>query len=159
MKEENVLDVLLYLFENFFYDDPEATRNRDLLQSTLIDAGFNGAEIRKAFDWLDSLSRLRPDTSLAHSQRGPLRVYATDELVRLDAQCRGFLMFLEANGILDAAQRELVLERVLALELADVDLEELKWVVLMVLFNQPGQEAACAWMENHLFEFSGETVH
>jgi Smg protein len=157
--KENVLDVLLYLFENFFYDDPEATRDRDTLQSTLIDAGFHGGEIHKAFAWMDSLSRLRPDSSLSHSPRGPLRVYASDELTRLDAECRGFLMFLEATGILDAAQRELVLERVLALELADVDLEELKWVVLMVLFNQPGQEAACAWMENHLFELSGETVH
>jgi Smg protein len=36
----------------------------------------------------------------------------------------------------------------MALESDEVELEQLKWVVLMVLFNQPGQEAAVAWMED-----------
>ena len=34
----------------------------------------------------------------------------------------------------------------------DFDSEDLKWVVLMVLFNQPGQEDAYVWMENLVFE-------
>jgi Smg protein len=47
----------------------------------------------------------------------------------------------------------------MALELEEVDLTDLKWVVLMVLFNQPGQEAAFAWIESELLEDGGETPH
>ena len=68
-------------------------------------------------------------------------------------------MFLEHNGILDGVQRELVVDRVMALDQEEIDLDDLKWVVLMVLFNQPGQEAAFAWMESHMFEGEGEPLH
>jgi Smg protein len=68
-------------------------------------------------------------------------------------------MFLEQSGVLNAEQRELVIDRVMALELEEVDLTDLKWVVLMVLFNQPGQEAAFAWIESELLEDGGETPH
>ena len=81
------------------------------------------------------------------------------ELDRLDVECRGFLMFLEQHRVLDAGQRELVLDRAMALDQEELDLDDLKWVVLMVLFNQPGSEAAYAWMETQMFEDEPEPVH
>ncbi len=158
--KETILDVLLYLFENYFYDDPDAVRDRDSLQAGLIQAGFAPSEINRAFDWLDELSESRP-TMAARSGEvpGPVRMYGDVEEARLDTDCRGFLMFLEQSGVLDAQQRELVLDRAMALDQDEVDLEDLKWVVLMVLFNQPGSEAAYAWMENLIFEDEGELVH
>jgi Smg protein len=48
--------------------------------------------------------------------------------------------------------REIVIERIMALEEDDIDLEQVKWVVLMVLFNMPGQEGPYAWMEDYMFE-------
>ena len=68
-------------------------------------------------------------------------------------------MFLEQHGVLDANQRELVLDRVMALDQEEVDLDDLKWVVLMVLFNQPGSEAAFAWMESQMFGDESEAIH
>ena len=41
----------------------------------------------------------------------------------------------------------------------EIDLEQLKWVVLMVLFNQPGREAAFAWMEDLVFEETTGMLH
>jgi Smg protein len=156
--KETILDVLLYLFEHYFYDDPDAVRDRDSLQNGLIQAGFSPAEINKAFDWLDELARQRPASSVARLDT-PVRVYAEPELDRLDLECRGFLMFLEQSGVIDADQRELVLDRVMALDQDEVDVDDLKWVVLMVLFNQPGSEAAYAWMESQMFEDEPEPVH
>ncbi len=156
--KETILDVLLYLFEHYFYDDPDAVRDRDSLQNSLIQAGFSPAEIHKAFDWLDELASRRPAVASPQSQ-GPVRVYSEPELDRLDTDCRGFLMFLEHSGVLDAEQRELVLDRAMALDQDEVDLDDLKWVVLMVLFNQPGSEAAYAWMESQMFEDEPEPVH
>ena len=45
-------------------------------------------------------------------------------------------MFLETAGVINALQRELVIERVLALDEPAVDLEQVKLIVLMVLWNQ-----------------------
>jgi Smg protein len=151
--KESILDVLLYLFEHYFTEDADPVRDRDSLQNGLIQAGFSPTEISKAFDWLDALAEQRP---VAAEPRvgGPTRVYAGPELEKLDVECRGFLLFLEQHGILDADQRELVLDRAMAL-----DQDDLKWVVLMVLFNQPGAEAAYAWMETQMFTDEPEPVH
>ena len=81
------------------------------------------------------------------------------ELDRLDTECRDFLMYLENIGILDAQRRELVVDRLLALDSDEINLDDLKWVVLMVLFNQPGQEANYAWMEDFLFDSEQEYRH
>ena len=156
--KETILDVLLFLFENYFYDDPDAVRDRDSLQRGLIQAGFSPTEISKAFDWLEELANQRPAVADARAN-GPVRVFVEAEIDRLDRECLGFLMFLEQHGVLDADQRELVLDRAMALDQEEVDLDDLKWVVLMVLFNQPGAEAAFAWMENQIFGDDPEPIH
>jgi Smg protein len=61
--------------------------------------------------------------------------------------------------VLDAERRELVIDRLMALELSGIALDDLKWVVLMVLYRQPGHEAASAWIENHLLQDEAERVH
>jgi Smg protein len=161
--KESILDVLLYLFEHVLDADAGAldgaeSRHSSTLLAELADAGFSTAEIQKAFDWLDALAQARP---VAQPSRGagPVRVYAGTELDKLDADARGFLMFLEQHGVLDAAQRELVVDRALALEQDAIDIDDLKWVVLMVLFDQPGSEAAYAWMQTQVFDDEPEPVH
>lgn len=156
--KESILDVLLYLFEHYFTEDADLVRDRDSLQSGLLQAGFSPAEVSKAFDWLDALADQRPGVPVVRAN-GPTRVYNGPELERLDVDCRGFLMFLEQHGVLDADQRELVLDRAMALDQDELDLDDLKWVVLMVLFNQPGSEAAYAWMETQMFDDEPEPVH
>ena len=41
----------------------------------------------------------------------------------------------------------------------DIDVEQVKWVVLMVLFSQPGEEAAFARMEDLVFDDNEGAVH
>jgi Smg protein len=161
--KESILDVLLYLFEHYFTEDADLVRDHDSLRSgplfdELGQAGFSPAEINKAFEWLDALATQRPSAA-APRANGPTRIYFGPELDKLDVDCRGFLLFLEQRGILDAGQRELVLDRAMALDQDELDLDDLKWVVLMVLFNQPGSEAAYAWMETQMFEDEPEPVH
>ncbi len=156
--KESILDVLLYLFEHYFSEDTDPLHDRDSLQGNLLQAGFSPAEISKAFDWLDALAEQRPGAAIPRTG-GPTRVYFGAELDKLDVECRGFLLFLEQHGILDADQRELVLDRAMALDQEELDLDDLKWVVLMVLFNQPGSEAAYAWMETQMFSDEPEPVH
>jgi Smg protein len=147
--KQDVFDILLYLFENYMYDEAELEHDRDSLQRELLEAGFRRNEIGKAFDWLEGLGAIDYDGAVPlKSEQQSFRIYSDEECGKLDTECRGFLLFLEQMGVLDHATREMAIDRVMALDSEDVDLEQLKWVILMVLFNQPGQEAAVAWMED-----------
>lgn len=162
--KESILDVLLYLFEHYFANDIDlvpgdaAAGQEGSLMGELVEAGFSPTEIRKAFDWLNALAQQRPAPGVSRAS-GPTRVYHGLELDKLDVEARGFLLFLEQQSVLDADQRELVLDRAMALDQDELDLDDLKWVVLMVLFNQPGSEAAYAWMETQMYLDEPEPVH
>ena len=157
--KENVIEVLMFLFENYFYEEPETTPDRDSMEENLHQAGFTSGEIAKAFHWLDGLAEQRSLPELKVQADRPVRVYVEEEIARLDLECRDFLMYLENTGILDAARREMVLDRLMALEAEEITQDDMKWVVLMVLFNQPGQEANYAWMEDLMFDTAEDYRH
>ncbi len=157
--KENVLDLLMYLFENYIYDEPESTPDRDSLGDSLEEAGFSSAEIDRAFSWLDGLAEQRQMPLMAVHESNPVRLFCKGECERLDVDSRGLILYLENIGVLDPARREQVLDRLMALDEDDIDMEDVKWVVLMVLFNQPGQEANYAWMEDLMFDEDGEYRH
>ncbi len=157
--KENVLDLLMYLFENYIYDEPETTPDRESLSDSLEEAGFSNAEIERAFSWLDGLAEQRRMPVMTGHESNPVRIFCDDECSRLDVDSRGLILYLENIGVLDPARREQVLDRLMALEEEDIDMEDVKWVVLMVLFNQPGQEANYAWMEDLMFDEEGEYRH
>lgn len=148
---ENVLDVLLFLFENYWEDELGDHASRASLQAELEAAGFPQPEISQAFDWLADLDGGGRALNLSPSP-GAVRIYDAAEQGRLPVECRGFLMHLEQLGILSPESREMIIDRAMALEhMGALDLEQIKWVTLMVLFNQPGQETACAWVEDMLY--------
>jgi len=146
--KENVLDVLMYLFENYLDDEVDIGENSDTLKTELAEAGFGSSEINKALEWLEGLADLQDNpAAIARLENGATRIFTPREQEQLDVECRSFLLFLEQVGVLDQYSRELVVDRIMALDAEDTDLDTLKWVILMVLFNQPGQEAAYAWIE------------
>jgi Smg protein len=158
--KEGVLDILIYLFENYFdaETDDGFEPDRETLKLELERAGFPGTEVERALCWLEELAadpeRLNPSpTSRA------IRVFAALEQARLDTDCRGYLVHLEQIGILSPMQRELVIDRLMALDGDEIDIDKLKWVVLMVLFSQPGQETAFSRMEDLVFEDRSGAIH
>jgi Smg protein len=158
--KETVLDVLMYLFDNYEDEDVKLTPDQDALKDQLLDAGFAEREVGKAFDWLEGLATQKENNyPSADSGTSASRIYHGKELEKLDTDCRGFLLFLEQAGVLDNQNRELVIDRVMALESEDIDLHQLKWVVLMVLFNQPGKEAVITWMEDIVMDDFNANMH
>ena len=149
--KETVLDVLMYLFESFVDSEDEPEPDRNELREELERAGFRDREIDRALDWLDGLNTVEIETPVSGLGSTTVRIYDRIEQERLDSQCRGYLLHLEQVGILTPSQRELVIDRLLALGTDDIDIEQIKWVVMMVLFSQPGQEQAYARMEDLVF--------
>ncbi|MDH5544310.1 MAG: DUF494 family protein [Gammaproteobacteria bacterium] len=158
--KESVLDVLMYLFENYLDDDEEITADRDILNTELKQAGFGEMEVEKALSWLEDLASLK-ESGFKSNLRDihAFRVFTEQEVKKLDRECIGFLMFLEQIGVLTHATREMVIDRVMALDSGEIDLDQLKWVILMVLFNQPGEEEALAWMEDLVFDEQVGNLH
>lgn len=144
--KENVLDVLMYLFEHYMDDDNDSEPDRQDLHARLREAGFPASEIDRALAWLDRLVSEEPVAAQVGSEAAQ-RIYTLEEKQRLDVEARGFLVFLEQNGLLTAGTRELVIDRVMELDAEEIDLDQLKWVVLMVLFNQPDDNIAYSRLE------------
>ena len=156
--KENVLDILIHLFENFLDDDDDTTPSREALKQELEQVGYPDADIERALAWLESLAA-DPERAMNEGTARAVRVFSGQEQVRLDTDVRGYLLHLENLGILSIAQREVVIDRLLALEADDIDIEQLKWVVLMVLFSQPGQENAYQRMEDLVFDDRRDAMH
>jgi Smg protein len=130
-----LFDVLVYLFESYIHAD--ACPESDQLARKLSAAGFEEEEISEALEWLSGLRQLAGSEHPAlPSGAGSIRLYADEELARLPVECRGFLAFLEAAGVLDAGNRELIIERAMALGNFTITLNRLKVIVLMVLWQR-----------------------
>jgi Smg protein len=133
--KEGVIDVLMYIFSSYADQENSLPEDRDGIDADLRAAGFDSLEIDKAFEWLDGLA-LDEDIPAINQSSHTTRVLSQQESQRLADNSQGFLLFLEQSGVLTPTLRELVINRVMALESnTEVDIEELKWVVMMVLFN------------------------
>ena len=145
----SVLDILIYVFDQYMLAEVPEVPERETLAADLERAGFGRGDVERALDWLADLAgeRSRPDMSSR-----ALRVFSEGEQAHISTSCRGYLLQLEQQGILSPSQREIVIDRLVALESDDIDIDRLKWLVLMVLSSQPGQEQACARMEDLVFD-------
>ena len=54
--KQTVIDILMYLFENYIDDEIELGSDDDRLKSELHEAGFESGQVSKAFDWLQDLA-------------------------------------------------------------------------------------------------------
>lgn len=155
----SVLDVLMYLFETYSGEEHDQETDNNVLRQELLEAGFGEPEVDRALTWLEDLNRdpNRPFPSSPADRS--VRLYNAHELARLDTECRGYLMYLEHVGMLSPLHREVVIDRLMALGVHEIDVDQVKWVVLMVLFSQADPENAFARMEDLVFEESTGLVN
>lgn len=156
----SVIDVLIYIFEHYADDEADVMDDHDRLRGCLREAGFESSVVRRALEWLKDLAWTHDNVGESMlEQETSHRCFSIEEQQRLDPDCQGFLLYLESTGVLTTTTRELVIDRVMALDVETIDVEQLKWVVLMVLFNMPGQEEAYFSMEDLVNEGAYGVLH
>jgi Smg protein len=159
MTTGSVLDILIYVFDRYMLVEMPAVPQREHLARDLERAGFARAKVERALDWLTDLAFRQERAALAQPRAQGVRVFTDGELMRLSAECRGLLLTLERAQVLTVQQREVVIERMLALDADEPDTEQLKWVVLMVLSSQPGCELAVERLGGLMREASVNAPH
>lgn len=158
--KETVFDVLMYLFDNYFEEDYEINSDQESIKFELTRAGFGDSQVNKAFDWLEGLALQKDLIETGNlAENKTIRMFSDREMDKLNTECRGFILFLEQTGVLDAYDREVVVDRAMALGADRINMQQLKWVVLMVLLNQPGKEAAFTWMEDIVMDNVAPGLH
>lgn len=129
-----MFDILVYLYETYYR--PDACPEPEALAKKLSAVGFDDVEISEALVWLNDLAAMAGvEHSLTAASTGT-RIYVEEELDVLGTDAIGFIQFLESAKVLSPLQREIVIERALALDEAPVSLGQLKVIVLMLLWSQ-----------------------
>jgi Smg protein len=129
-----MFDILVYLYETYYR--PDACPEPAALARKLSAVGFDDIEITEALDWLNGLTEMAVAADTAALESTGTRFYVAEEMDTLGSAAVGFIQFLELAGLLNASQREIVIERALALDESPVTLGKLKIIVLMLLWSQ-----------------------
>ncbi len=133
-----MFEVLVYLYETYYR--PDACPDSTALAKKLSAVGFEEEEISKALGWLTDLAETTNEmfSQQAHQTAFSFgsRVYADREYAMLGTAAIGFIEFLESADVINAIQREIVIERACAANESPIPLDKLKVIVLMVLWSQ-----------------------
>ncbi len=132
-----MFEVVAYIARRY---GPEGDGGEDPgeLRDELLDAGFEEDDVERALAWL---GRLRRTGTPVLRDRGPgpaLRQPTAEEARKISPAARGFLLRLEASGVIDEGMREAVYERALALEEPELGVEEIRVLVAVLLRAAPG---------------------
>ena len=152
--KEDLIDILIYLFEHYLAEQADGVIQLDNQQLTgeLVEVGFAKKEIDQAFLWLDELVMGLDKSLKSYQPVSSFRVFSQNEKRQIPIEVQSLILRLEHSGILDLATRELVIDRLMALEFEVVDMDDAKWVIMMVLCNQTDSPEELEWAETLVSE-------
>ena len=157
--KETILDVLMFMFQSYIEDGNDSEIDRNFLHKNLSMAGFADKNIEKAFDWLERLPSDEESFLLNKPTQKSYRLYSENEILKLGTEGLAFMAFLGKFGVINGEIREHALDRIMALDSSKVDITQVKWVILMILFNTPGNEINYTWLQNLEPNYSTPIIH
>lgn len=152
-----MFEVLVFMFENYFAH--HAMPDNDVMEQELSAAGFQQTDIDGAFDWYEEMkSRLtQPDINYSHQYSG-MRVFSELELKKINTESIGFMLFLQQANVISDTERDLIVDRAMALKQQVITIEEIRWITMIALWNE-GREKDYLFVEDAFFNPRGLTLH
>ncbi|MDX8399163.1 MAG: DUF494 domain-containing protein [Gallionellaceae bacterium] len=129
-----MFDILIYLFESYF--NAGSYPDSDKLAIKLSAAGFEEEDITQAVAWLSGLRKLSLDEYPASINQSGSRCYAALEQQRISSEGLRFISFWEHSKMILPVEREMIIDRAVALGRENLSLDKVKLIALMVLWNQ-----------------------
>lgn len=129
-----MFDILMFLFES--YIDAGNYPDSDKLSLKLTAAGFEDDDIHLALSWLSGLKQLNPENYPHTIKQNSMRFFAEEECKLISLDSRRFLLFWEQSQIITPIEREMIIDRAMAIGRDDLALDKIKLIVLMVLWSR-----------------------
>jgi len=153
-----MFDFLVYMFEKYI----SSKNNLDFANMSLEleAAGFNNKDIESALDWFTELKEMSEKIPQSHSLKlnNKLRIYTAKEKEKFSFDGLGFILFLEQAHVLNSVEREIIIDRAMALNQAIINIDEVRWIVMMTLWNN-GRENDYLFVEDSLYRTEQLILH
>ncbi len=151
-----MFEVLVFMFENYFAN--QSMPDDATMEQELSAAGFEQNDILGAFDWYQQMKSMlsAPEHHYAHNVTA-MRMFTKVELKRINTESLGFLIFLQQADVINDVERDLIIDRAMALKKVFIGIEEIRWITMMALWNQ-GREKDYSFVEDALFNPRGLTI-
>jgi Smg protein len=152
-----MFEVLVFMFENYFSN--HALPDNESLALELSAAGFEQSDIVGAVDWFHEMKTMltEPPAVYSHKHTG-LRVFANAELKKISVESISFILFLQQANVINDVERDLIVDRAMALKQEQINIEEMRWITMIALWNE-GREKDYLFVEDALFNPRGLTLH
>ena len=152
-----MFEVLVFMFENYFAH--HAMPDSDVLTQELSAAGFAQSDISGAVCWFDEMkTMLNQPPAIYNHQHSATRIFATLELKKINTESISFILFLQQADVINDVERDLIIDRAMALKQQHIHIEEMRWITMIALWNA-GREKDYLFVEDALFNPRGLTLH
>lgn len=151
-----MFEVLVFMFENYFAN--HAQPDSEVLTQELSAAGFAYSDITGAVSWFDEMQSMlaQPPAIYCHKDSG-MRIFASNELKKINTESISFILFLQQANVINDVERDLIIDRAMALKQAHIHIEEMRWITMIALWNA-GREKDYLFVEDALFNPRGLTL-
>lgn len=151
-----MFEVLVFMFENYYAN--HSTTDNATIEQELSEAGFDQHDILGAFDWYNQMKTMLDDTRLHYTHADTaMRFFTNSEIKKINQESLGFIIFLQQANVIDDAERDLIIDRAMALKQDAIKIEEMRWITMIALWNK-GREKDYSFVEDALFNPRGLTI-
>ncbi len=151
-----MFEVLVFMFENYFSN--HALPDDETMEQELSEAGFDQNDILGAFDWFEEMKTMLSVTNeqYAHAETA-MRFFTDSESEKINLESISFIVFLQQANVINDVERDLIIDRAMALKQIHINIAETRWIKMMVLWNK-GREKDYLFVEDALFNPRGLTI-
>ena len=137
--------------DRFEYYSEDPVRESDSsfeIRDHLIDAGFQDVAIDHAMDWVEVFKSHEANIMLNDPSKSSIRILSDNEKGLLDVECQNYITRLEKFGLLTPEKRELLIDKLTSIGFEPMDLEVVKALSILMLFQEPSVEVRLHAYEN-----------
>ncbi len=137
--QQRVIEIIEILLREISRLQDAPASHLEQLSEKLLEKGYTEPEIRTAVDWLLLQFEGREKTRQAgrrHSRSQGIRLLSREEQALVGTRAYGYLLHLQALGILSPMLVDQIIERSF-LNGLDLELEEMKSLVVRMLLGKP----------------------
>jgi Smg protein len=152
-----MFEVLVFMFENYIAH--HTLPKNEVMTQELSAAGFEQSDIIGAVDWFHEMKTMlnEPPAVYSHKHTG-MRMFTAVELKKINTESISFIIFLQQANIINDVERDLIIDRAMALKQEQIKIEETRWITMIALWNE-GREKDYLFVEDALFNPRGLTLH